>query len=243
MDVAKEKPAFIDQSARETTQPSSYLQIPPRANHLSILFFVPFAVLALIGIALLLFKDMYVQYQKEKSFESEDLLITPVQSANGWLTYTSLKANFTLSYPKNWPLTKLPIRENCGKPCVERLVFAPLFKVAKQDRDDLYLPENKYAFINVLNTIYTPYKSFDKKDHSISGDKKEIADVEYLTIGGERAISYKYVRLNPQMLRNYWTIKNGFEYDFVLYYNADHPDNAEYIKEFEEILSTFKFTQ
>ncbi|MDP3998503.1 MAG: hypothetical protein Q8P89_02710 [bacterium] len=207
------------------------------------MFVVPFVVLAIIGIGLLFFKDKYIQYQKEKSLESEDLLIAPTQLTNGWLTYTSLKANFTLSYPKNWPLTKLPIRENCGKPCVERLVFAPPFDITKQDEENLYLPEKKYAFINVLDTAYFPvYKSFDEKNRSINRDK-QVSNVAYLMIGGEKAVSYKYVGLNPQVLREYWTIKNGFQYVFLLYHNSDYLNDEEYIKTFEAILATFKFTQ
>lgn len=235
-------PQSADPSAINGSSPPSSINHRSKFNR-NVLFAVPFVALTIIGIGLLIFRDKYLEYQKAKTLQSEDLIITPVPSANGWLTYTSQKANFTVSYPQNWPLTKLPIRENCGKPCVERLVFAPPFDITKQDKENLYLPEKKYAFINVLDTAYFPvYKSFDEKDRSINRDK-QVASVKYLTIGGERAISYKYVGLNPQVIRKYWTVKNGFQYDFTLYHNSDYPDEEEYIKTFEGILATFKFNR
>lgn len=166
---------------------------------------------------------------------------------NGLFTYTSQKSNFSIQYPPDWPLTKIPA--DCGK-CVERFIFAPTFDVYKQDSEKAYIPSEAYTFINVLKINL--YKSFEQKDNSLKISEtrdKDVTDIQYLTIAGERAISYTFTDKlnklnNPRILKEYWLLHNGYEYQFTLYESGFYKVNpSDYVSKFNSIISSLQFTE
>lgn len=166
---------------------------------------------------------------------------------NGLFTYISQKSNFSIQYPQDWPLTKIPA--DCG-PCVERFVFAPAFDVYKQDPEKSYIPSDAYAFINILKINL--YKSFEQKDNSLKISEardKDVTNIQYLTIAGERAISYTFTDKlnklnNPRILKEYWMLHNGYEYTFIPYESEPYKVNpSDYISKFNNTLSSFQFTK
>lgn len=167
-------------------------------------------------------------------------------SDNSFLTYKGKKAKYSFSYPKNWPTTEVPAA--CG-PCIERLVLGPTFDVSKQDSEKGYIPPNAFAFINILKMNI--FKSFEQKDNSLKISEnrdKDVSDIQYISIAGERAISNTYTEKlnklnNPRILRTYWLLHDGVEYNFTLYVGSSPSDDSERIRIFGQILSSFQFLQ
>jgi len=157
----------------------------------------------------------------------------------GEFTYTSNVSNFSIQYPQSWPLTRVPA--DCDI-CVERFVFAPPFDVFKQDSDKGYIPSSAYGYINILKL--NVYKTFDQRDESLKKDK-QVANIEYLTIGGEKAIKYRTtLAANAFIISNYWVLHNGIEYNFNFYKNSLYESNpSEYVGIFEKILASIQFTR
>lgn len=214
------------------------------------LFLLMFIV-CLIGICIGII--FYLKTANSQSTVKDTSLIPSISlSDNSLLTYKGKKVKYSFVYPKIWPISELPVGE-CVL-CVERLIFAPTSRVIKQglkkgsDARSLgYKYTDEYAFVSILNLNLVKIniiKSFEAKVNAITiqaAKYKAVTDIDYLTIGGEEAISYKYTKMYQNILKEYWVLKDGYEYRFVLYKGANSNDDSKRMKIFTQILSSFQF--
>lgn len=165
-------------------------------------------------------------------------LLQPAQStptvANditaNWKTFTSAKGNYSFKYPPEWPLVQVTPAPQCTV-CVDNLIFTPSYNLNSGDTN--------IVVINVEKSTLTQEQYFNNfKTNSM------YVDVKDATLGGEKAISYKLNGgIAPLPIIQYQTLKNNLSYSVRLDDSPETNKNrAKNIELFNQLLSTFKFT-
>lgn len=161
---------------------------------------------------------------------------TQAPQTNGtdtWKTYTSSKASYSFKYPTEWPLVNVPISQGCTV-CIEDIEFTSKYDPNSGDGTVAVILVFKEANIKTLDDYVTI---------RVKGDSSKV-NLQYTTVGGEKAVSYKLSGgIPPLPVIEYAVVKNGFYYIIRLVDSVETNKNKEKnLLIFNETLQTFKFT-
>jgi len=157
---------------------------------------------------------------------------TGARETANWKIYTSSHANYSFKYPQEWPLVIVPVSTGCN-PCIEDIDFTPNYIPNSGDTTLGVIIVNKEPKIQSLD---------DYVNIQVKGDESKI-NLNYTTLGGEKAVSYKLSGgIPPLPIIEYVVVKNGYQYILRIEDSKETNKNRDKnIQIFNQILSTFKF--
>lgn len=152
------------------------------------------------------------------------------ETAN-WITYTNIKANYSFKYPTDW--TQLYISFSGCSECIDGLDLSSSQKPNPPDSSIVIIQVWKEDRIKTLD---------DYVNIHVKGDASKI-NLQYTTLGGEKAVSYKLSGgIPPLPIIEYAAVKNGYQYILRIEDSKETNKNREKnIRIFNQILSTLKF--
>ncbi|MDO8618505.1 MAG: hypothetical protein Q7R49_01010 [Candidatus Daviesbacteria bacterium] len=147
-----------------------------------------------------------------------------------WKTYTNTKASYSFKYPLNWIQSYVNF-SGCSE-CIDGLVLSPN-QIPDLDSDIVTIQVYKEDKIKTLD---------DYVNIHVKGDASKI-NLNYATVGGEKAVSYKLSGgMPPLPIIEYAVVKNGYQYILRIEDGKETNKNRDKnIQIFNKILSTFKF--
>lgn len=157
-----------------------------------------------------------------------------ISNTSNWKAYSSTQASYSFKYPTEWPLVNIPPSQGCDV-CVEQINFTPKYNPNSGDSNIVVILIFKEDKIKTLD---------DYVNIHVKGDSSKV-NLQYITVGGEKAVSYKLSGgIPPLPIIEYAVVKNGMYYIIRLDDSAETNKNKDKnLMLFNEMLSTFKFTR
>ncbi len=154
------------------------------------------------------------------------------EATTDWKTYSSAKAKYSFKYPTEWPLVNVPPSQGCDV-CVEQINFTPKYNPNSGDGNTAIILIFKADNIKTLD---------DYVNIHVKGDSSKV-NLQYTTVGGEKAVSYKLsAGIPPLPVVEYAVVKNGMYYIIRLDDSVETNKNKDKnLMLFNEMLTTFKF--
>ncbi len=159
---------------------------------------------------------------------------TPDETEN-WKIYVDPQAKYSFKYPDEWPLSKIPVSRGCDV-CLEGVSFSKTYNPNSAD--------STLAVILVHKELLKNVKTIDDYINSLNERPTNI-EIKETTIAGEKAVSYRLSGgIPPLPIIEYVITNDRLWYTIRLEDTKETNKNRDRnIKIFDQILSTFKFTE
>lgn len=197
---------------------------------------------------------------------AEALFINTPVVASTWKTYTNTQFGFEFKYPQDWSFEdyykKYPAEKRYMKSYIIYEVTNPNNRADRTDYLSLSIQAGRYeggtaGFIGNENSPINDFFNVSGPLWLIGGDfgggpGTTFDDAKKITIGGKQAVTQQYHPTNiyefasPDQISKDYIIPFDFSLHDIVYislrYSTKNKAKDEFLRTFDQILSTFKFT-